>query len=138
MRIDDSIGNSIRIARENHELHRLVTATHPIVDGGRADEEHDKAIDDTEPIVEDEVARGYDNHVASHDDGAQRHVSVLVHDSSNDVSTPCGPIVGKTESNTCATKDGSQDTSHEGLLADELGKDVGFRIIRVRYFDDAL
>ena len=88
--------------------------------------------------MEDKVARGDDNHITSHDDSAQRHVSVLVHDSSNDVGTPCGTIVGKTESNACATKDGSQDTSHEGLLADELGQDIGVRIVRVRHFDDAL
>lgn len=54
--LDDGVGYGFRVAREYHELYGLVASAHPVVDGGGADEEHDEAVDDAVPVVEDEVA----------------------------------------------------------------------------------
>ena len=74
-----------------------MAATDTIIECHRTDEQHHKAEDHPEPIVEDEVARRNDDEVQDHQYGTDGGGAIFPDNQGDDVSTSCRAVMFKTQ-----------------------------------------
>ena len=116
------------IAREYLELHRLVLATHTVVESDAGEDEEDETEDDSLPVVEHEIAGGDDDDVARHNHLTETHILVFVHHRGNDVRTAHAAVGQKTETEAHAHDDTAQDTRHEEFVAHQMRQSLRHRV----------